>query len=77
MIGGSPGPGKPRRRRNLLILMHLRLPLVSFLAAILVGAAAAQTSWRTAALDGSQEVPPNASTRRGYAIVRLVEPPTR
>lgn len=43
-------------------------------ALALAGALSAQVSYRTASLDGTQEVPPNASARKGYAIVRLTEP---
>ncbi|MCC6669991.1 MAG: CHRD domain-containing protein [Planctomycetes bacterium] len=54
--------------------MHPRLFLG---AALLCGATtllSAQTSYFSAALDGAQEVPANASTARGWAIVKLVQP---
>jgi Cu/Zn superoxide dismutase len=44
------------------------------LSLALASALSAQTSYFSASLDGAQEVPPNASTARGFGIVRVVEP---
>jgi hypothetical protein len=52
---------------------RFRLRTVVF-AAALAAPAAAQVSYYSASLDGAQEVPPNASTGRGWAVVRLTEP---